>query len=762
MATFEGTPLPSSFLSPNDLLQTQAFRYGPQTYADAHQNALLGQQEFGLREREFGLKQQEFDARRAYDDFGGVPGAATGPAAQGGGGGTTGRSSTYAGGIAGFESGGAADPGDNPLWPSARGGPAGQHGFIASTWNSFAAANPDLFKGMSPEQILAARKDPALSEQATNWYAGQNAKVLTAANIPATPANLGIAHALGGGGATKVLSAPDNTPLSQLIPETIAQNPQYGRMTVADLKQKYAKLGPIGGQPTQTAAAAPTAPGAPAAPAAPNPVEMTAVSDAARTLMAMPEAQRAAAYGPVVQRLQAQGFARNAPAQYPGHDVVEKLAGGAAAPVTGPQTDQAWLDNQAATYPSLAGPNVNQQAGTQPPVEPAVPAPYQIAGAPVGPPTAPAGPQRETFVLGADGKPQKALIATNGQGPAVPVNDLTPPPPAAVVAPPAPPPAAPPSTAVAALPLLNDRGLNAQQVEQLRRMRAAGVPTAAAEIAFTTHNDELKQQHFEQLRQAEKDAHTARVEAGTEAERTYQHGRNAVSDKAAADKAAREADTAAKAFQGTGMDQQVQSVLDAGDDGSAKYARMFSIAAAPRYNADGSFVKPNMTAYDKPTYIPKGMTEAPDYTKQEQPVPTIMNAEQSKNASFADRARESLPVITDTSEAAMSRWQVLLGKAPLGNSFVSPEFQLHQQSERDFINATLRRESGAAIAESEFANARQQYIPQPGDQPPVLAQKARNRETLMAGMVRDAGPAYHPKPADAPAASGGWTVKRLD
>jgi hypothetical protein len=176
-----------------------------------------------------------------------APGAA--PAVAPGGG------ATFAGGIAGFEGGGNAMPPENPRWPVARGGPAGAHQFIASTWNEFAKANPDLFKGMSPEQILAARSDAtpvgpngeSRSTLATNWYAGENAKALTARNIEPTPTNLGISHALGAGGAAKVLSAPDNTPLSQVIPETIAQNPQYGRMTVGDLKRQYSRLGPVGG-----------------------------------------------------------------------------------------------------------------------------------------------------------------------------------------------------------------------------------------------------------------------------------------------------------------------------------------------------------------------------------------------------------------------------------------------------------------------------------------------------------------------------------
>lgn len=62
-----------------------------------------------------------------------------------------------------------------------------------------------------------------------------------------------------------------------------------------------------------------------------------------------------------------------------------------------------------------------------------------------------------------------------------------------------------------------------------------------------------------------------------------------------------------------------------------------------------------------------------------------------------------------------------------------------EQAQRDFINAVLRRESGAAIADSEFDNARKQYFPQPGDTPAVLRQKAANRRTAIEGMKAEFG-----------------------
>jgi hypothetical protein len=64
--------------------------------------------------------------------------------------------------------------------------------------------------------------------------------------------------------------------------------------------------------------------------------------------------------------------------------------------------------------------------------------------------------------------------------------------------------------------------------------------------------------------------------------------------------------------------------------------------------------------------------------------------------------------------------------------FKSDEYKQIEQAQRDFINATLRRESGAAIAPSEFENAQLQYFPQPGDTPEVVKQKQRNREMQFA------------------------------
>lgn len=63
-----------------------------------------------------------------------------------------------------------------------------------------------------------------------------------------------------------------------------------------------------------------------------------------------------------------------------------------------------------------------------------------------------------------------------------------------------------------------------------------------------------------------------------------------------------------------------------------------------------------------------------------------------------------------------------------------PQTQSATQAMRDFINATLRRESGAAISASEYDNAIKQYFPQPNESKEIREQKRRNREVAIQGI----------------------------
>ena len=74
------------------------------------------------------------------------------------------------------------------------------------------------------------------------------------------------------------------------------------------------------------------------------------------------------------------------------------------------------------------------------------------------------------------------------------------------------------------------------------------------------------------------------------------------------------------------------------------------------------------------------------------------------------------------------------------NQMMGKNEQKIEQAQRNFINAVLRRESGAVISKEEFANARHQYFPQPGDDPAVLTQKKQNRDMVIRNFAIESGP----------------------
>lgn len=124
-----------------------------------------------------------------------------------------------------------------------------------------------------------------------------------------------------------------------------------------------------------------------------------------------------------------------------------------------------------------------------------------------------------------------------------------------------------------------------------------------------------------------------------------------------------------------------------------------------------------------------------------------MTEAQSKDALYANRMFAAEKVLRDPSVAAagMDITQKGRAKVPvIGNYLTSENYQAYDQAQRDFVNATLRRESGAVISESEFDNARKQYFPQPGDSEKVLAQKAANRAEAIKGIAGGAGKNYRP------------------
>lgn len=84
------------------------------------------------------------------------------------------------------------------------------------------------------------------------------------------------------------------------------------------------------------------------------------------------------------------------------------------------------------------------------------------------------------------------------------------------------------------------------------------------------------------------------------------------------------------------------------------------------------------------------------------------------------------------------------------NSFTSPERQKAQQAKEDWIRASLRYESGAAIGKEEFEGQDRIFFPQTGDSEEVIKQKAAARQRVAESLKVAAGPGVN---AAKPAAS---------
>jgi hypothetical protein len=138
-----------------------------------------------------------------------------------------------------------------------------------------------------------------------------------------------------------------------------------------------------------------------------------------------------------------------------------------------------------------------------------------------------------------------------------------------------------------------------------------------------------------------------------------------------------------------------------------------------------------------------------------------MNAAQSLAAGFGKRMEQAEDVFSNLEKKGYNRADTTSGLGSmLPNMLKSSESQQQSQAERNFVNAVLRRESGAAIAPQEFTSAELQYFPRAGDSPETIQQKKNNRlqsiEALKAGAgknyknVKDVGFTSQPSTANTP------------
>jgi len=223
---------------------------------------------------------------------------------------------------------------------------------------------------------------------------------------------------------------------------------------------------------------------------------------------------------------------------------------------------------------------------------------------------------------------------------------------------------------------------------------------------------------------------------------------------------------------GNSLTGKAYNILLNGEPGTPEYELATSAATRPRYQQvtgpDGTTqlvaVTPELPAGIVKPPAMKGTNDITPTTPSDQLLPapsgkgySVTPIEGTQQAAkptegqsnaglYVSRMEESNKIISDLVNNGYKPTIATdtVADSALGNFALTPQGQQFTQAKRDFINAVLRRESGAVINPDEFTNANKQYFPQPGDSKEVLLQKKRNRETAIKGIKNAAGPAYKP------------------
>jgi hypothetical protein len=123
---------------------------------------------------------------------------------------------------------------------------------------------------------------------------------------------------------------------------------------------------------------------------------------------------------------------------------------------------------------------------------------------------------------------------------------------------------------------------------------------------------------------------------------------------------------------------------------------------------------------------------------------TKPSGDQSKAALFGKRMEQAEGVFDNLTKMGFDRTSGFMAASAVvpTNKGKPKELQQQEQAERNFINAVLRRESGASISPTEFESAEKQYFPRWGDDPDTVEQKRQNRLLAIEGMRAESGPAW--------------------
>lgn len=108
---------------------------------------------------------------------------------------------------------------------------------------------------------------------------------------------------------------------------------------------------------------------------------------------------------------------------------------------------------------------------------------------------------------------------------------------------------------------------------------------------------------------------------------------------------------------------------------------------------------------------------------------------QSKDTVYSTRAEGALPYIDNGETALTSKYDNTVEDIPMvGNYLTSDEYQVASSAGKEFLQALLRKDTGATIQPFEIQEYGSVYLPQPGDKPDRLKYKKEARIRALAAM----------------------------
>jgi len=215
-----------------------------------------------------------------------------------------------------------------------------------------------------------------------------------------------------------------------------------------------------------------------------------------------------------------------------------------------------------------------------------------------------------------------------------------------------------------------------------------------------------------------------------------------------------------KVVGGQVFNTQDQSWIQPPGSGDPEF-RMAAPEEAARYGAQAGQFGPDGRFY--PLNPPQGMTIESDgeggFRMVQGPgAGTKFTEAQSKDNVYSTRARGAMPTLDQYEQNLTSLGNRALDSDPTGivrGSLQGADYQVAQAAGQEFLQAILRKDTGAAITEPEQALYGRTYLPQPGDGPEVIAYKKQARARAVAAIEAGMTPAQMVAQERALQASGG-------